>query len=183
VSERTKECTKCRISKPVSEFYNNAARPDGKMSNCKECKKAYDRENRGKQSSRHREWKARNKEQQKAYRAEYRPRALELRELNREKVRAQANAWNRRMQDAAIDAYGGFCACCGETERTFLQIDHVNDDGAEHRRMIKGARLAPWLRKNGYPEGFRVLCANCNFGRHINGGACPHETTVGQVIL
>jgi hypothetical protein len=32
------------------------------------------------------------------------------------------------------------------------------------------------LRKNGFPEGFQVLCANCNIGRHINGGICPHES-------
>lgn len=180
--ERTKTCTKCRVVKPFSEFYNNAARPDGKTSNCKTCRKAYEQANPEKRAAIARRWKNRNREHLKEYRTAYKPRELELRELNRENRRAQANAWNKRIQDAAIEAYGGFCACCGETERTFLQIDHVNDDGAEHRRMIKGARLAPWLRKNGYPEGFRVLCANCNFGRHINGGVCPHETTVGQVI-
>lgn len=92
---------------------------------------------------------------------------------------------NLKLKRLVIDAYGGKCACCGEAELVFLTIDHVNDDGAEHRRQIaaeKGSRWlqagAPtyrWLRDNGFPEGFQVLCANCNCGRHWNGGICPHQ--------
>jgi hypothetical protein len=33
-----------------------------------------------------------------------------------------------------------------------------------------------WLRKNGFPKGFRVLCHNCNFA-HGHYGYCPHKTT------
>ena len=32
-----------------------------------------------------------------------------------------------------LDHYGRACSCCGETEPAFLTIDHVNNDGAEHR--------------------------------------------------
>ena len=32
-----------------------------------------------------------------------------------------------------------------------------------------------WLRRNSYPEGFQVLCHNCNLGKKINGGVCPHN--------
>jgi hypothetical protein len=31
------------------------------------------------------------------------------------------------------------------------------------------------LKKRGYPPGYRVLCFNCNRGRYLNGGVCPHE--------
>lgn len=32
-----------------------------------------------------------------------------------------------------------------------------------------------WLRKHSYPKGnFRLLCFNCNCGRELNGGICPH---------
>ena len=42
--------------------------------------------------------------------------------------------------------YGGaFCACCGESELAFLSIDHINDNGAEHRRVIGQSRLYYWL--------------------------------------
>lgn len=65
--------------------------------------------------------------------------------------------------------------CCGETEEAFLQIDHINNDGAAHRRQLKEASIYKWLRKHKYPIGFQLLCANCNFAKGKN-GRCPHET-------
>jgi len=91
---------------------------------------------------------------------------------------AAHNKLTHRVKKARVmDAYGGKCACCGETELAFLTIDHVDGDGADHRRElgVKGVRYA-WFIQNGFPKGFQVLCANCNFGRHINGGVCPHQT-------
>lgn len=67
------------------------------------------------------------------------------------------------------------CACCGELQPEFLTFDHVNGKGSQHRRFTKGASLIGyWLKKNGYPEGFRILCMNCNMsmGKH---GYCPHQ--------
>ncbi len=80
------------------------------------------------------------------------------------------------LRDEVFAAYGGYkCQCCSETEPKFLQIDHVNNDGAEHRRQMKGGgnHLYGWLKKNGYPVGFQVLCANCNRAKQF--GPCPHQ--------
>lgn len=75
-----------------------------------------------------------------------------------------------------LAAYGNACKCCGETTPEFLQIDHVNNDGAEHRREVgTGNAVYWWLIKNNYPEGFQVLCANCNYAKEFYGG-CPHST-------
>lgn len=77
-----------------------------------------------------------------------------------------------------ISAYGSACACCGESEPLFLELDHSNGDGAAHRRAIgRGAKACySWLKRRGYPrDGFQLLCANCNQGRKRNGGTCPHE--------
>lgn len=46
-----------------------------------------------------------------------------------------------------------------------LQIDHINGNGAEHRRAFgrgKATELALLLIKKGYPKEFQILCANCN---------------------
>jgi hypothetical protein len=32
-----------------------------------------------------------------------------------------------------------------------------------------------WLIRRGFPVGFQVLCFNCNIGRSMNGGICPHK--------
>lgn len=68
------------------------------------------------------------------------------------------------------------CPGCGVTFIGFLQLDHVNGDGAEHRKANNlgtgGARLWAFVKREGYPEGFQVLCRNCN-GAKFTGPACP----------
>jgi len=80
----------------------------------------------------------------------------------------------RMFRLGVLQHYGGKCACCGETVYEFLTFDHINNDGAEHRKIIGKTRIARWLKKNNYPDGFQVLCANCN---HAKGhyGHCPHQ--------
>lgn len=48
------------------------------------------------------------------------------------------------------------------TDFDLLTIDHVNGGGTKHRKEIKGGNIHHWLIKNGLPEGYRVLCWNCN---------------------
>jgi hypothetical protein len=62
----------------------------------------------------------------------------------------------------AFSYYGCKCANCDINDIRFLTIDHINDDGAEHRRQI-GPHIIPWLHKNKYPVGFQILCFNCNY--------------------
>jgi recombinational DNA repair protein (RecF pathway) len=96
--------------------------------------------------------------------------------------RAAANANGKRHRDAVRDAvyiaYGGYrCACCGEAERAFLSIDHVNNDGAAHKRECKlrtGEQLYRWLARNQFPAEFQILCMNCQWGKRNNKGVCPH---------
>jgi hypothetical protein len=84
-------------------------------------------------------------------------------------------ARNQAIRLRCIEAYGGECSCCGETEFVFLVIDHVNGGGAEHRRQIgAGNALCQWLIKNNFPDGFQVLCWNCNYAKHRL-GVCPHQ--------
>lgn len=94
--------------------------------------------------------------------------------------REYSQEYRERTRDAVFEAYGGYvCACCGETEPLFLTIDHIHNDGASHRKSINGGgtRLYDWLRARNYPDGFQVLCLNCNMGKHRNGGVCPHKTS------
>lgn len=90
----------------------------------------------------------------------------------------QQKAYRARLKGAAFEAYGGpVCACCGESHIGFLTIDHIDNDGAEHRRQTggKARKLYRWLKANDYPGGFQVLCYNCNCGKSNNGGVCPHK--------
>jgi hypothetical protein len=92
-----------------------------------------------------------------------------------------AAKWQRRLKERVIAAYGGKCQCCGEANPHFMTIDHTNNNGAEHRREIKNS-LYKWLEKNGFPQdGFQLLCWNCNAGKRVNGGICPHKTMTPEV--
>jgi hypothetical protein len=94
--------------------------------------------------------------------------------------KAELNAthkeWRKGIRAEVVAGYGGQCQCCAELNIKFLTLDHVNDDGAEHRRtMTSATNIYLWARRNGYPDTLRLLCYNCNLGRAANGGVCPHK--------
>ena len=82
----------------------------------------------------------------------------------------------RALRLDAIEHYGGKCACCGEDNPAFLQFDHKYGGGGEHRRfdVLAASNMGLWTKKHGYPDWIRLLCANCNYARQIN-GRCPHD--------
>ncbi len=76
------------------------------------------------------------------------------------------------------------CKCCGEKNIEFLQLDHKNGDGAEHRKKLGGCRgssMYRWVIRNNYPNMFRVLCVNCNFSKGAY-GYCPHRNLPEDII-
>lgn len=95
----------------------------------------------------------------------------------REKRIAEHRIAHQALKQLVFAAYGGAkCACCGERHQEFLSIDHANGDGAAHRKSIGwvSGNIYGWLKKNKFPEGFRILCMNCNFALgHV--GYCPHQ--------
>lgn len=101
---------------------------------------------------------------------------------NRERQNSARQVRWRRIRLEALTHYGGVCACCGEVDTRLLTFDHIDGDGHLHRAEIGTTPLALWLRSNGYPAGFQVLCWNCNCGRHFNGGICPHQDPEGRIV-
>ena len=75
------------------------------------------------------------------------------------------------------------CACCGELIYEFLQIDHMNGRTSwGHSSKFSGRQLYDWLIKNDFPQGFQVLCGNCNFAKakyHI----CPHQVIIKNTLF
>jgi hypothetical protein len=89
-------------------------------------------------------------------------------------LQEQNSRWHA-LRAEVIAAYGGVCACCNETMFACLQIDHIDGKGAEQRRELKRPDNYLWLKRNGYPPGYQILCASCNFAKH-RGAECPHQT-------
>lgn len=87
--------------------------------------------------------------------------------------------YNRRHYSAlrrtVMANYGDKCACCSEGTLEFLAIDHIDGGGNQHRTEVGGgAKFLRWLRDNGYPAGFQILCHNCNLAKGFFGN-CPHQ--------
>lgn len=60
---------------------------------------------------------------------------------------------------------------------SMLDIDHVNNDGQQHReRFPDPSRLLADIKRQGFPrDKYRVLCSNCNQSRKRLNGRCEHE--------
>ena len=158
-----RQCLKCGVKKPESQFYQNIG---GKRP--------------GLLASR---CKACELDRQAAY---Y--------QRHKERKKIHFAARYIALKDSVFAAYGGYkCACCGETEPTFLTIDHIGDNGSYHRREMSkagedyrsatGYKTYCWIIRNGFPAGFQVLCANCNHGRFRNHGICPHKRSEGSTTI
>lgn len=95
-------------------------------------------------------------------------RSARWRKENRDRFNEAAARRYLREKASSIAMYGGSCPC-GEKQTEFLTIDHVNDDGAEDRKSWRGkaAHIHAWLKANGYPAGYQVLCGNCNLKKEI----------------
>ena len=56
------------------------------------------------------------------------------------------------------------CKNCGYDNIDALSIDHIENNGKEERKKYgSGGGFYYWLSRNNYPEGYQVLCINCNW--------------------
>ncbi len=127
--------------------------------------------------------KERNRKKYKKTRKTQIAKAVERNRLNPVTHARDMRNYRQRLRAEVLAAYaldGAIaCRCCGEDEEKFLAMDHVNNDGSAHRKTPEhgtGNGFYIWLKRNGWPSGFQILCHNCNFAKSAH-GECPHKTT------
>lgn len=155
--EFNKRCLKCLQVKPLDSFAPTQKGSAALRDICMDC------EAEGKDNSA-------NREAVRRYRAE-----------NREELVDRAKEARRALKHEVIQAYGGKCVCCGESEELLLNIDHIHNDGKAHRESLDkwhgntARQTYKWLKEHDFPKGnFQVLCFNCNIAKQRY-GICPHE--------
>jgi len=99
------------------------------------------------------------------------------RRLQDESVKTRYRAYNvrqhERLKREVLQHYSPELKCvrCGFTDLRALTIDHINGHGTEHKRKLgisrSGSHFYRWLRTNNYPQGFQVLCMNCQFIKRV----------------
>jgi hypothetical protein len=155
--EKLKQCTKCKIEKPITEFAKRKASKDGLCFKCKQCVKEYQQANKKKIREKQKEYKESNREKIreinnrstqkckariKSYYKENKEKILtkhkEYRETNKEQIKAKKDEWRRGQQEKAkqktfveyIDGETKHCKKCDTTKETkFFSRRRRNPDG------------------------------------------------------
>jgi len=172
VPEGFQTCSKCGVVKPLSGFPTKRARKRGVDSHCKDCHRTA--QGRWQKRCGNAKWRER-------YRSdpEFKAKVDAGSRSRRHRYRDWYRAWDRdrrhQIKLAVIAIYGGKCACCGETAKEFLSVDHTAGNGAKDRKRRNNTQLYRELAKAGKPlMGYRLLCFNCNLSRG-HWGYCPHD--------
>lgn len=120
-----------------------------------------------------RAWYTKNKDKVLAEKKQYyvvnREAMLEKKRLCYQRRRQSVSEQYFSDKEAAINVYtNGEATCrrCGQGDIDVLCLDHINDDGAEHRRSV-GKSIYSWAQRNDYPPIFQVLCYNCNMKKEM----------------
>jgi len=158
-------------------------------------KKEYYLKNKEKLTDKNHDWYLKNREKiLKINKEKYKENKKEILMKNREwrmKNKEKIREWWRNIRLEVLSHYSDKsqdfprCTCCGETEFNFLSIDHIHGGGNQHRKQIKvqsGYKFYYWLKKNNFPDGYQVLCMNCNWGKRMNNRICPHQTKKEMLV-
>jgi hypothetical protein len=159
----TKHCTKCGIEKNIIQFSKRSDASNRYQSWCKNCNNILSSERTK------RLWKEKPEEmrqQSRIYRST---------PIGKEVTRKSGKKRRVKLRADVLAGYGGThpkCACCGENEKQFLAIDHIEGRKGIPREL--GYMFYLRLRKEGFPDGYQILCHNCNMAKGMY-GQCPHR--------
>lgn len=180
-----RECGRCRELKPTAEF---ETRTTGNLQRaCRQClavrAKAFrdDPDNREFLKEKKRQYRSTEKAIL-AHRRYEKGRWHKMKPASRAKKIASVNRRRKQYRIAAVMKYGGRCNCCGESLIEFLCVDHVHNDGKVDRQTRQNNELIVWMIRNPVDPRYQVLCYNCNMGKVINKGICPHQREVLRLV-
>lgn len=97
---------------------------------------------------------------------------------NRQRYNASKYKYRESLKLEVLAYYGkGAIACnyCGFNNIDALCLDHIADNGADHRRELgisgrgnkSGTNTYEALKGAGMPDGLQILCANCNMIKEL----------------
>lgn len=96
-------------------------------------------------------------------------------ERERQKKRIYARKHREDVKQLVMGRYSNGsvkCAFCGFSDIRALTIDHINNDGGILRKALykSGHATYQYLIMNNFPEGYQVLCRNCNWIKEFEHG-------------
>ncbi len=108
---------------------------------------------------------------------------------NRDRNSFYGSRQRDRIKTEMVEAYGGKCQHCGETDPIVLSLDHIHDDA--HVEIEKygqnargGHKQYDRLKREGWPKDrFQLLCFNCNAKKEHNRRREAMMTRWGNPVL
>jgi len=142
----------CRVCS--TELTNENWMPSLKKKNCIICREC--------NNTKGREWRSKNRSKANQY-------SLNRYFKNPKKSQEITHKSRIRLRIDTIVAYGGKCSICGISDVDVLDIDHISNNRAEHRRQgFHGYNLYRLLKKQNFPiDNYQVLCKYCNWKKEI----------------
>lgn len=164
-----KTCFHCRVEKPLSSFYTDNSRPDGKRPRCKECEKlyinrearrAYEKQYREKNKDRRRDIvkrsmlknKQHHLEQRRAYLATPQGRAMYRKQTQtRYALKKAAFVEVVDPQEVYVDQLGRCYLCGSRGYFRHMELDHIQPFalGGLHERSNCAIACLPCNRSKG----------------------------------
>jgi len=84
-------------------------------------------------------------------------------DLYHKMARERNSNYRKKYHALVFNNYGWKCAKCGQKNKNFLTIDHINCNGTNHIQSKEvWGHFYIWLVKNNFPKDFQTLCYNCN---------------------
>ncbi len=133
----------------------------------------------------------------KKYYQEHKSQYLGYREKNRQRATERAKLWfhsvkndpywKQKILDWTIKSrmkrkidlynlYKGKCAHCECRDIRVLQLDHIHNNGAAHRKKMSSTVLITALLRGKIDKSdYQLLCANCNWIKRLH---MPDVTTL-----
>lgn len=109
---------------------------------------------------------------------EHRQRSKGHYRANKKKYNDRSKRLWATLRSNFLDMYGGECQCCGINQPEFLALDHVRNNGKEHRATRGKFGVYEDAISMFDPEEYKILCHNCNFAKYAH-GVCPHALVLG----
>ncbi len=97
---------------------------------------------------------------------------------NRDRYNESKHVYRLRLKIRILSLYASpvKCQICGFDKIDGLVLDHIHNNGAEHRKEVglscrgsdtNGTRMYEHINKVGKIDGLQVLCANCNLIKEV----------------
>lgn len=113
-----------------------------------------------------------HKKYSQSHREEFREYGKKAYSKDKEGKREYQRKLTEKYKNSFLAMYGTSCACCGESEKDFLTIEHKKGQEKSSRRT--GLVAYRDAVKEYRPDIYEILCWNCNCAKGKL-GYCPHR--------